>query len=92
MSKDGSHGENRKEERMTKILSQDDQKDGDAVNQEKKCKRLSSSGEKTEEVCGTGETCTLPGPDSVREAELSPRERQRLDVQIWGLRPTANDG
>ena len=76
---------------MTRILSQDDQKD--AVNQEKKCKRLiSSSGEKTEEVCGTGETCTLPGPDSVREAELSPRERWRLDVQIWGLRPTANDG
>lgn len=89
MSKDEPHGDNGKEERMTKILSQDDQKDGDAVNQEKK--RLSSLGEKTEEVCGTGETCSLPGPDSVGEAELSPRERQRLDVQIWGIRPRAND-
>lgn len=27
VSKDGSHGDNGKEERMTKILSQDDQKD-----------------------------------------------------------------
>lgn len=48
-------------------------------------------GKKTEEVCGTGETCRLPGPDGVGEAELSPRERRRLDVQIWGIRLTAND-
>ena len=48
-------------------------------------------GKKTEEVCGTGETCRLPGPDGVGEAELSPIERRRLDVQIWGIRLTAND-
>ena len=57
MSKDEPHGDNGKEERMTKILSQDDQKDGDAVNQEKK--RLSSLGESVPQTGGKIDSNTL---------------------------------
>lgn len=60
MSKDGqlfwSHGKQEKEERMTKILSQDDREDGDDINQERELKRQSRFENKEKEVCGTSET------------------------------------
>ena len=74
---------------MTKILSQDDQKDGDAVNQERERKRQSSLGKK-EEVCGAGETCRYPGPDSTGGAELEPKRKTKARSSDLEICPGAN--
>lgn len=70
------HMETTEEERMTKILElQMIKKDHDPMFTV--ADRLQFGGKDRGSFSGLV-TCRLPGPDSVGEAELSPRERQRL--------------